>query len=228
MGSKRWRRLMACGRIVRVDGEDGFVLVLAMCILVVLSFIGLSVSNITDTDLQVAGNDRLHKETFYQADSGTELGWLLAYYNAICIQVNSADNGFAPTNPAGTKRTFPNNQIVSNITFAEPHALAGAVSDTNRDVAYYPGGSVNDAKPHTNLLYNVTQGAAAGSGLQMVSGYEGPLGVSATTGVKRNYDIYSQHKGVRNSESVITLGWQLSLGIVNSASLSDCPSTDFR
>lgn len=199
------------------NNAEGFILVLTMAILVVLSLIGLSATNLSQIELLISGNDRIHKETFYRADAGTEIGARLVYDNAVCVQVNG---GFDPS--SGTQRTF-NSFVVSDLDFSTPQTLASTVvSDTNRAIAHYPGGTVNDALPHTNLLVNGEMKYSKGSGLQMVSGYEG-LGASAIGGgTYFEYDIYSQYYGESNSQSLVTVGWRLSSHIINNAAGEDC------
>ena len=53
--------------------ESGFVLIGALLILMLLMVIGVSATTNTSLELQIAGNDRTHKETFYQADGGSQL-----------------------------------------------------------------------------------------------------------------------------------------------------------
>ena len=43
--------------------EDGFLLVITMVMLVLLTLIGLSATQLSRIELQIAGNDRMHKET---------------------------------------------------------------------------------------------------------------------------------------------------------------------
>lgn len=47
-----------------IKTEGGFVLVLTMVILVVLTILGLSATRLSRVELIVSGNDRIHKETF--------------------------------------------------------------------------------------------------------------------------------------------------------------------
>lgn len=202
-----------------VRGERGFVLVLALIVLLLLTIIGISATNLTNIELQIAGNDKVHKETFYRADAGTELGIRLTYDNAVCVQVRS---GFEEDGATPTVRTFAGVRV-EDLDFSIPHTLASVnISDTNRAIAYYPGGTINDAEPHTNLLLQGETKYSAGSGLQMVSGYEG-LGASAAAGGSHvEYEIISQHSGIQNSETIINLGWRISTHIVNNASTQDC------
>jgi len=61
-----------------VSNENGFVMVLSLCILVTLTIMGLAASRNTSFELQLAGNERLAKDAFYSAESGWMRGfqWL--------------------------------------------------------------------------------------------------------------------------------------------------------
>ncbi len=201
------------------DQSGGFVLIVSLVVLLLLTIIGISATNLTNVELQIAGNDKVHKDTFYRADAGTELGIRLAYDNAVCVQVQS---GFDADGATPNIRTFANIRV-EDLDFSIPGTLGSIVpSDANRAVAFYPGGTIDDNLPHTNLLYQGETKYSPGSGLQMVSGYEG-LGASAAAGGSHvEYDIISQHSGILNSETIINLGWRLSTHIVNNASTQDC------
>ncbi len=54
--------------------EKGFVLITSLMILVVLTLIGIAATRNTSIELQIAGNDRLVKETFYAAEADDILG----------------------------------------------------------------------------------------------------------------------------------------------------------
>ena len=112
-----------------------------------------------------------------------------------------------------------NNILVTDLDFASPQTLASTVvSDAIRAAVYYTDGGSVDTAPHTNLLFNGEVQYTPGSGLQMVSGYEGLGASSAAGGSEIQYTIYSQHQGNRQSEAVVTLGWKLSTHLLNSAS----------
>ena len=74
--------------------EDGFVLVTGLMILVILTLIGIAATRNTTIELQIAGNDRLHKETFYEAEAGAIFGSELLEQNFNC------GTGFASTGTA--------------------------------------------------------------------------------------------------------------------------------
>ena len=57
-----------------LKNEDGFVLVTAMVMLVILTLLGTFALNATKFELQIAGNDRMHKKIFYLAESAANEG----------------------------------------------------------------------------------------------------------------------------------------------------------
>ena len=216
------------------DNDQGFVLVFTLMILLVLTIIGISATRTTMTELTIAGNDRVYKSTFYQADAGTELGERLVFENSIC---STTKNGFTANLAPANYSRIGDNIIVKNLTFAQnPHEdPPPTITDVKRDLAYYPTGSfaantlvgtawpnTNDALPHTNLLYQERTVGNPGSGLTMIAGYEGLGAGSIGGGTSSRYIIDSQHRGRDNSRSVVSVGWRLDLFIVNSASSSDC------
>ena len=54
----------------QLRNEEGSVIVVALMILVVLTIIGISATDTTTVELQIATNDKFHKIAFYNADAG--------------------------------------------------------------------------------------------------------------------------------------------------------------
>ena len=54
----------------QLRNEEGSVIVVALMILVVLTIIGISATDTTKVELQIATNDKFHKIAFYNADAG--------------------------------------------------------------------------------------------------------------------------------------------------------------
>lgn len=50
--------------------EKGFVLIVAMLMLLVISLMGIFMSNTTTTEVTIAGNEKFSLELFYKADAG--------------------------------------------------------------------------------------------------------------------------------------------------------------
>ncbi len=196
--------------------ESGFVLVGALLILLLLVVIGISATTNTSLELQIAGNDRTHKETFYQADGGTQLAVRLVEESLGTpggfTKVNTDNVLIVPTNPI-------NSVLIEDTTLSENDDTSrdeNDVSDTARDLAYFPNGydpATPNAIPHTNIIADGLTTVATGSGLQMLAGYEGKGKGTAGGGAKINYDIYSQHLGKSNSESIIAIRWSHIIGL---------------
>jgi len=53
-----------------IHNEDGFVLIVALFVLILLTIIGISATSTTTIDLQISQNDKAYKIAFYNADGG--------------------------------------------------------------------------------------------------------------------------------------------------------------
>ncbi|MCI5139800.1 MAG: hypothetical protein D3922_15640 [Candidatus Electrothrix sp. AR1] len=72
----------------RPDNQEGFVLIAALLILLVLTVMGIAVNRGTITEWRIAMNDREQKETFYEADAVTELMAEVLVQNIACRGFN--------------------------------------------------------------------------------------------------------------------------------------------
>lgn len=200
-----------------LNNERGFVLVASLMVLLLLVIIGVAATTSTYVELQIAGNEKVHKQSFYQADGGTELGIRVAFENALCIN----SDGFTETT-VGSGEAVIGKVEVKDLTFAAPSDVVVSIpNDGIRDIVYYPD-TAFDTDVHTNIAVSGQTMATAGSGLQMISGYEGLGKGAAAGGTHMLYDIIAQHRGINKSESVIGIQWRLSGHLINSASSSDC------
>jgi len=194
--------------------EQGFVLIVALLMLVILTLVGISMTNNTVTEIQIAGNDKLQKQTFTLADGGTEAGSNLLEENIACpkgfsgpapLQIRGAEiTENIPTGVTGTNLNFWKNEI-------DPALLATPVpypSDTQRHIRI-PN---NDAVPHTNLHFFGNSELSSGSAIQMLAGYEGTGYSAATGGGQLVTNVDSQHIGLNNSESSLRVLWKHIIG----------------
>lgn len=94
-----------------LKSEDGFVLVISMFILVILTLIGIAATRNTTFELMISGNDKVNKQTFYSADAATEVGIELVEENLSCPV------GFTPSPSPGTGTTVIGGAEVFNPTF---------------------------------------------------------------------------------------------------------------
>ena len=74
-----------------IKNEDGFLLIMSLMILTILTIIGVSTSNTTRFELTIAANDRVYNRSFYTAESAWPLGglWLNAKAGAPSIEDTS-------------------------------------------------------------------------------------------------------------------------------------------
>ena len=205
-----------------VDNENGYVLIGALFILLLLIIIGMSATTDTSLELQIAGNDRTHKETFFQADGGTQVGIRLVEENIGVtgpFTALSVDNVLIdPDTPNNTilivDDTLWNNEAARTFTNVFDDMTLGG----GRDAAYFPDGydpllPDPDSIPHTNIIADSVTSTVTGSGLQQLAGYEGKGKGTAGGGGQILYTIYSQHMGKNQSESIIAVEWRHVIGL---------------
>ena len=190
-------------RWCQMNNTNGGVTIAALLILAVLTIIGISSISTSNIEVQIATNDKVHKMAFYAADGGTELGTELLELNIACA------SGF--TN---------NLSVTDDVTVVdgdfwmqndEPKDGSDNVipypSDTERDVLIN-----NAAGTNTNLsIFGVTA-LGVGGAIEMAAGYEGKGKGAAGGGVSLLYQIFSQHLGLADSESVVAIEWRHNIG----------------
>lgn len=206
-----------------IGDEGGYVLVGALVIMLLLMIVGISATTNTSLELQIAGNDRTHKETFYQADGGTQIavrlveeslgtpgGFTAVDANGVLVDPLTPNNTIQVVDP-----TISENETVRNQTNVfDPDPAAGLVG--GRDIGYFPQGFnplTPNAIPHTNIIADGVTSTVSGSGLQMLAGYEGKGKGTAGGGVQILYTIFAQHFGVDGSESVVRVEWRHLTGL---------------
>ena len=225
--------------VTTINNEEGFVLVTGLMILLILTLLGLAATTNTNIELQIAGNDRLHKQTLYQAEGGAITGTEVLEQNFNCTTGFTDNPGSAGgvnwVNVEGTIRAFERKTDRGNaasddntIAFwrnvdlnAIENSAGFYVGDiTEADVAYPIAnldpdgdGDPGDDLPETGYLYIAGQTAMLpGGALQMAAGYEGKGKGAGAGGVAKIMDIYSQYRGALNSESIILFGWRHLVG----------------
>jgi hypothetical protein len=230
------RRRYSCNPLIKIlhtrqTNEEGFVLIFAMVIMLVLTLIGISANRNTTTELQIAGNDRTYKETFYIADGGTEVASEVLEQNLACItgftsnpldglvQVEAGRLNFWRNSwdywhdkvegDDGAEGSTVDRNNRGDLTIDEYYRLFYP-SDSYRDM-YFPTGYTAGA-PHTNMVAEGVTKLTTGSAIQMAAGYEGKGRGLSAGGANLFYDIKSQHIGKNNSESVISIGYRHTIG----------------
>ncbi|MEN8141315.1 MAG: PilX N-terminal domain-containing pilus assembly protein [Thermodesulfobacteriota bacterium] len=195
-------------------GEEGFVLVLALMMLLVLTIFGIAALNTTTTEFMIAGNDALHKKTFYRADGGADIGASILEENIACI------TGFTPDADGNLLIDGGDGDLVvegASLNFwlndppAEVSPSRAPPSDGNRDVWFRPNNWVAGGV-HTNFTIGGNAKMVTGAALQMAAGYEGKGKGIGGGGALMEHHIYAQRVDVNNAEAVIHLHWRHIIG----------------
>ncbi len=194
-----------------LDNQEGFVLVLSMLIMVVLIVIGVTSIKTSRVELEIAGNEKFHQQTFYEAESGISI-------SKEAIRLNHDEN------PSGFTPNRNDNWSVDVTVLADNNTVAvvspnlwqntGAIicpTDANRDIYFpynYDDTDPDNVEPHTNITATGRTVFGVGGALQMSAGYEGVGKGSAAGGSHKLYDIVSQRSGYRKSESTVQAEWR--------------------
>ncbi len=204
--------------------ESGFVLIISMFVLVILSLIGIAATTTTTLELQIAGNDKVIRDAFHKADGGIENAIEMVEQNLLCpLGFSAAPAGFDNDDPSSASSFAIGGVDIFDNTFAldeQQRDLPDARADqTTLELTDIPSDELRtlrlpinpanrvDTAPHTNIAtYGVTK-YLAGSAIQMAAGYEGKGKGAATGGGSIVYEVHSQHIGDSNSESILALQW---------------------
>ncbi len=213
----------------RNNNEDGFVLVVTLVILVMLTLLGLAGTRTTTTEIKISGNDKLAKQTFYQADGATEAGIEMIELNVACpLGFAKAGTGFDDDDPSTSfsiygvdifDSTFMFDDNIDQIAFDSGSAYVGTAvalaempSIDARTLRITATPMNPDAPPTTNLAIFGVPALSTGSAILLAAGYEGRAKAAAALGAFINYAIHSQHRELANAESIVRLDWQHLIG----------------
>ena len=194
-----------------LNNEKGFVMVVALMILVILSLIGIAGLDTSMFEEQIAGNDWSAKRTFYKSDGGTELGSELLEYNFSCGPITSTK----------ITKKIKIDPAHANIFHNESAPTASYPSDTERDICWPSANAdspnLEDCDPknkqeHTNLSIFGDVTYNEGSAIQMAAGYEGKGKGAAGGGAAYIHEIHSQNLGTRGNEAVVRVEWRHVVG----------------
>jgi len=197
-----------------MNNEGGYVLVGSLLILLLLIVIGIAATTSTVMEIQIAGSDRTHKETFYAADGGTQVGSELVEQSIFDfpsitlpapLGVPQLGSLFVSTN---YKQLFLNPDVDSDGT-KTPLVVTDDVLLANRD-AYFNYGVADPTGtkvPRTDIQVGSHAVQNPGGSLQQFAGYEGKGKGAAAGGGGRLYEIHSISYGNNNSESWLVVDW---------------------
>lgn len=198
--------------------ENGFVLVATLLVLLLLVMIGIAALNTTTVELQIAGNEKVHNETFYAAEAGAELAVEVMEQNVFC------PDGFDSTAPAASNPDYAdldgmirvyergaNSLILYQELSPAVADVCNATSLNFADIAY-PIANLTAGSPMNYMYVGGETQMMYGGALQMAAGYEGKGKSAAGGGVVKMYDIFSKNIGLDNSRSIVQVGWRYPLG----------------
>ncbi|WP_028582737.1 PilX N-terminal domain-containing pilus assembly protein [Desulfogranum japonicum] len=195
-----------------LKNDSGFVLIIALLILIMLSLLGVYAITTSVFELRVAGNDRFAKQTFFRADSGTQVGIEMFVQNMACEGQFVTAPPFAIAGVDVLSKTFADNRLVSDIQGATTGTTADEVpSDIYRDLRIpddpSTANSQKDTLGHTNIaMLGVTRNDPGEGGQGPGNDYGGPPPKS------RYMTIYSQHVGLNNNQAQVQLTYKQKLG----------------
>ena len=201
------------------NNNDGFVLVAALLMLVVLTLIGIAATSTTNIELKIAGNDKTAGESFHKADGGLEASIEMLEQNIRCptgfslapasFDSTDATTFFSISGMDIFDNEFALDESMDDVAGAiSPVTLSDVPSETVRSLRLpLDPAAPSDAGTHTNMaIWGVTQ-YVAGSSIQMAAGYEGKGKGAAGGGGAIMYEVHSQHVGKNKSESILALEW---------------------
>ena len=188
----------------QMNNSNGGVTIAALLILAILTIIGIASISTSNIEVQIATNDKVHKMAFYAADGGSELGTELLELNIACASGFTSDNLAVTDDVTVVDRDFwmQNDEPKDGSDNVIPYP-----SNTERDILIN-----NTAGTNTNLsIFGVTA-LGVGGAIEMAAGYEGKGKGAAGGGVSLLYQIFSQHLGLADSESVVAIEWRHNIG----------------
>lgn len=170
--------------------EEGFVLVIALLGLLVVTVLGVLALSTSTTEVMMAGNERLREINFSGAEGGLEIAQPVINYVAFAGHTACAASSICVG-------------IVPNFLTFQQELRSGTPFDpadscvTNPDITLTVGNTTVTA----DVDY-MSSGPCAGSAIEFASGYEG-IGSGGSGGVCAYYRVNSMARGGVGSESVV-------------------------
>ena len=190
-----------------LNNQRGSALIVALLMLVVLTLLGISATTTSTVELQISGNDKLYKRSFFAADGGTAAGSEL-------IEQSIEDRDWTDDSTRGNVGIMNGDFYLNRDTDA---GIDPVPSDTNQD-AVIPLSAIVDptaspfvldtSAPHTNLKIVGNSQLSSGSAVQLASGYEGKGKGAGGGGAWIIFDVRAQHRDVRDTSVMVRLGWR--------------------
>ena len=139
------------GKIRYLNNEKGSVLVLCVLLLAFLSILGISVTNTSTIEVQIAGNERHYKQNFYRAEG--------AMIEAQRIIDEADSDDLKPGTGSFTAWLKDGTVDMTNVTTMEANSIVATVDANARYSAVYKGiaggGSLDITQPTQLYEYEV-------------------------------------------------------------------------
>jgi hypothetical protein len=173
-----------------LNHEEGSIMVVGLLILVILTLIGISATNTSKTEIQIAGNQKFYKIAFHHADSGV--------YTTPKLISTAFDDGIEQSAAGIT-------YLGSAGTFYR-EIMGYDAYDSDKDIRITLAGRNVDVD-----VNRIGQESLPGSGAEFASGAEG-VGVGSTGGVAIFYGMDSLGEGPASSQSNVAAVYRKIVG----------------
>lgn len=151
-------------------GEQGFVLVASLMVLVILSLLGAFASSVSNTETSIASNNVIYKRAFYSGEA-------LSVEGAAIVE-EQADDWYGD-DPVAMPAGVVDNADGSKANMSDQTAWSAANSEESSIIALRPPGYSTGAPDNDRIRYAVQD-----------MGFAGGVDLSNPTYVVHTYDIY--------------------------------------
>jgi Tfp pilus assembly protein PilX len=189
--------------------QRGSALVYALLMLVVLTILGIAALTTSTVEVQISGNDKVYKRSFYAADGGSNM------YSEL-LEQNIEDRGVWTNDTVRGDVLVHNGSFYLNSTVTTPPTnptpvdLSSSTPAPNYD-AFFPSTATAGTGPRTNLKVCGNVGLSNGAAVQLAAGYEGKGKGAGSGGAWIMYEVRAQYfdnRGGRNNQDTVHLGWK--------------------
>ena len=180
----------------QIDNESGSILLITLMVLMALTLIGIFATQTTTVEIEIAGNDKFHKEAFYDADSGV--------YTVPKVISRSIDDHAAPA--AAAEILYPG-------TLTAADFYSNLITKAAVTTVFTPNIQIVLAGDTTKLVEVAVQRVGAfnlaGGGAEFAAAVDG-----ASTGMQGIvYELDSVGTGSRSSQSNVGANYIKVIGV---------------
>jgi len=191
-------RKIACPKNSQLDNENGSVIVAALFILVIVTILGITATNTSTLELQIAANDQFLKTAFYHADSAVYgTAKLISHKVNRSGKVDPGAGGDAPGITYLSAATDPADDFYRQIAGFDAY-------DNALDVNFNAGGIDSEADVRRSHQAHV-----AGGGAEFATGAEG-VGPSA---IAIYYDVNTSGYSNRGTSRDLMATYRKMVGV---------------